>query len=34
MVALVDSEQMKTLEKEFDRQLDTLLEKDYPNCWV
>ncbi len=30
MVALANSETMKTLEKEFDRQLETLIKKDYP----
>jgi Family of unknown function (DUF5701) len=30
MVALANTEKVKTLEKEFDRQLETLLEKDYP----
>jgi Family of unknown function (DUF5701) len=30
MVALANSESMKALQKEFDRQLETLLQKDYP----
>jgi Family of unknown function (DUF5701) len=30
MVALVNTENMKTLQKEFDRQLETLAQKDYP----